>query len=162
MRVKINDVDVVHEVIDGEVILFDLSTGCYYAGNVTATDLLSLFLNGNAVDVVQTRLKQRAVGHLAPERIDAAISSMLDYLQAERLVTVAAGQEAACEGLVLTDAELDDVLERYVDPVFEKYSDMKEMLLLDPIHDVGAQGWPHPADAASKTDAEQSAHDARK
>lgn len=27
--------------------------------------------------------------------------------------------------------------------LFEKYDDMKELILLDPIHEVDARGWPH-------------------
>jgi hypothetical protein len=33
--------------------------------------------------------------------------------------------------------------ESYLQPSFEKYSDMQEMLLLDPIHEVSEAGWPH-------------------
>jgi hypothetical protein len=33
--------------------------------------------------------------------------------------------------------------EPYLKPSFEKYSDMQEMLLLDPIHEVSEVGWPH-------------------
>jgi hypothetical protein len=28
-------------------------------------------------------------------------------------------------------------------PLFEKFTDMEAMLLLDPVHDVDDEGWPH-------------------
>jgi hypothetical protein len=34
-------------------------------------------------------------------------------------------------------------------PVLQVYSDMQDLLLLDPIHEVDATGWPMPAPAAS-------------
>jgi hypothetical protein len=32
----------------------------------------------------------------------------------------------------------------YRPPVFEKFDDMQDFFLLDPIHDVGSTGWPRP------------------
>jgi hypothetical protein len=32
-------------------------------------------------------------------------------------------------------------------PLLEKHEDMQAMILIDPVHQVGALGWPHPADA---------------
>jgi hypothetical protein len=32
----------------------------------------------------------------------------------------------------------------YLAPVLNAYSDMKDLLLLDPIHDVAEEGWPIP------------------
>jgi len=36
----------------------------------------------------------------------------------------------------------------FVKPILQKYTDMADLLLLDPIHEVGEQGWPHPAPRA--------------
>jgi hypothetical protein len=35
-------------------------------------------------------------------------------------------------------------------PVLSQYDDVAEMLLLDPVHDVGEAGWPQPAPAKTK------------
>lgn len=32
----------------------------------------------------------------------------------------------------------------FVRPILQKYTDMADLLLLDPIHEVDEQGWPHP------------------
>jgi hypothetical protein len=30
-------------------------------------------------------------------------------------------------------------------PLLEKFTDMEDLLLLDPVHEVDGRGWPHPA-----------------
>ena len=47
-------------------------------------------------------------------------------------------------GIILT-IEHVITISAFETPVLEKYTDMAELLLLDPIHDVDATGWPHPA-----------------
>lgn len=32
----------------------------------------------------------------------------------------------------------------FEEPIFHKYTDMEDLLLLDPIHDVDETGWPKP------------------
>jgi hypothetical protein len=34
-------------------------------------------------------------------------------------------------------------LSRYQAPILEKFTDLATMLLLDPVHDVNEEGWPH-------------------
>ena len=33
----------------------------------------------------------------------------------------------------------------YVPPVLEKFTDMQDLILLDPVHEVSERGWPHAA-----------------
>jgi hypothetical protein len=40
----------------------------------------------------------------------------------------------------------------YKIPVLNKYTDMQELLLLDPIHDVNAQGWPESPESSDNND----------
>ncbi len=35
-------------------------------------------------------------------------------------------------------------------PVLETYTEMEDLLMLDPIHDVDATGWPHPSEAKTE------------
>ncbi|MCU1244771.1 MAG: hypothetical protein JWN02_681, partial [Acidobacteria bacterium] len=36
-------------------------------------------------------------------------------------------------------------------PRLERYTDMQEIILLDPVHKVDSQGWPHAAPSAAET-----------
>ena len=130
-RYRVNSRDIVSEVIEGEVIAIDLANGAYYS------------LRGGAADVWQL-LAHRAGGldEVAALFGDAAdrekLGELLDRLRDERLVVPAEdGDESA-------DADTTAV-RPYSEPVFEKYDDMQDYFLLDPIHDVGAAGWPRPA-----------------
>ena len=38
-------------------------------------------------------------------------------------------------------------------PIIEKFTDMQELLLLDPIHEVDEKGWPHQAAEDGEVDA---------
>jgi hypothetical protein len=49
------------------------------------------------------------------------------------------------------EAERADQPEPFVAPRLERYTDMQEIILLDPVHKVDSQGWPHAAPAASGT-----------
>jgi hypothetical protein len=43
----------------------------------------------------------------------------------------------------VTPAPLNEDQGRYAPPVVEAFTDMQELVLLDPVHDVGAAGWPN-------------------
>jgi hypothetical protein len=55
-----------------------------------------------------------------------------------------ADESGAVEGVAGADVPGDDVQGElpFVAPVLDKYTDMQELLLLDPIHEVDASGWP--------------------
>ena len=76
-------------------------------------------------------------------------------LEAEDLILVlpeTAAPNAAHETLAATEP-IDSRLP-FVNPTLTKFTDMQDLLLLDPIHEVDEMGWPHPKpapEAASKT-----------
>jgi hypothetical protein len=70
---------------------------------------------------------------------------LLGELEREGLVRAAPGDSAPEERPSSSD-ELDVRLP-FETPLLEKHTDMQAMILIDPVHQVGALGWPHPADA---------------
>jgi hypothetical protein len=68
--------------------------------------------------------------------IEAAVEDFVAELEREQLI-VQAGEEDSRGPTV--DAELPP---EYTAPKLSIYSDMKDMLLLDPVHDVADVGWP--------------------
>jgi biotin carboxylase len=77
--------------------------------------------------------------------IEAEVSRFLQELELEQLV-VAADGDASGES---SAAELHAVEKRrvFAPPRVEKYTDMQDIILLDPVHEVGAAGWPQAAAA---------------
>jgi hypothetical protein len=121
---------VISEVLDGEAIIIDSMSGAYF----------TLDADGTAV---WTKLQDGA--------IDAAGLAAGAGLAADRVQDVMA--ELVAAGLVTADGDAPAGRDG-ARSVLTKYTDMEELLLLDPIHDVDSAGWPVlPADDALPTDA---------
>jgi hypothetical protein len=67
------------------------------------------------------------------------VANFVTELIAEGLVVEASDRERGeLPALDVGDGRLDV-------PLIEKFTDMEDLLLLDPVHDVDARGWPHAA-----------------
>jgi hypothetical protein len=126
-----------HEHLDDQVIMINLETGAYFALEATAaTCWLALVSGAGFDDIVSEVVRRYDVDRARAEHdVDAFIESMVD------------------EGLVQWSTEppvplcADDAMTHraaYRPPEIEKHDDLEELLLLDPIHDVGPEGWPTP------------------
>ena len=135
-RYKVNSRDIVSEVIEGEVIAIDLAGGAYYSLRGGAAEVWKIFAAGAAdLDAAVTLFGE------AGDR--EALTGLLERLRSERLVVPAEDGDGAA-------AAPADGPVYYTEPVFEKYDDMQVYFLLDPIHDVGAAGWPPPAPGSQR------------
>lgn len=114
-----------HECIDGEVVIIHMETGSYYSLLGLASTLWQSIVAGTTYDRLLARFN-------AEEQSE--VSAFLNELAQERLVDLDA--EPAQIG---TDLELPP----YSTPRVEKFTDLQELLMLDPIHEVDAAGWPH-------------------
>ena len=129
-RYRVNSRDIVSEVIEGEVIAIDLAGGAYYSLRGSAAEAWRLLAAG-AADL------ETVIARFGDGADREALAGLLDRLRAEGLIVPADGEDAAAPAV----GEPVD----YTEPAFEKYDDMQDYFLLDPIHDVGAAGWPRPA-----------------
>jgi hypothetical protein len=66
------------------------------------------------------------------------VSAFIDQLVAEALVDAEPAPEAGDDMTAASAAAPQE----FVEPLLQKYTDMEEMLLLDPIHEVDEHGWP--------------------
>jgi hypothetical protein len=134
---RVNSPPITHQTIDGEVVLVNLATGCYYSLRGTAAALWSWLEAGHSLCGLINRLAEHC-------RIDAAalepsVRAWVQELEAEGIVQpVAAAPPTAGAEAPAAPAPLE-----YAAPVLEKFTDMRELLLLDPIHEVTELGWPH-------------------
>lgn len=132
--------DVVHETIDGEVVVVHLKTGTYYSTEKSGTDIWNGIDRGLSVQQIINTLETRYSG--SSDDIEAGVELMLQLLLQEKLI--AAHEEASeTDGDGWMMAEKGTAFEM---PVIQKYADMEELLVLDPIHEVGDGGWPQPAE----------------
>lgn len=136
---RINHPQVVCETIDGEVVAVNLETGCYYSLLNTAAAVWNRIEQQTNCDRLIQEISHAYEGDSS--EIAAAIHQFLEHLQRENLIVADATISS-------TALEVSAIVEsvnkpRFENPLLEKFSDMQDLLLLDPIHEVNVEdGWP--------------------
>lgn len=130
----INEAKVVSETIEGEAIIINLETGTYYSMNETGSLVWEgLRANWSVGDIVA---ELGARYDAMPEVISASVGKIIESLLSEGVI-VEASQAAASPTVNVASMRAS-----FVVPLIQRYDDMQEMLLADPIHDVDDAGWP--------------------
>lgn len=138
LRYRPNTPKVIYETYDDEVVLINMDSGNYYSLNRTA---------GRAWASIERRATAQEIAQEL--RRDYACNGVQVEDELLRFV-----QELHQEGLIVPDEEAASVpaapaaaaaAQRppFEAPVLQKFSDMADLLLLDPIHEVDENGWPH-------------------
>lgn len=141
---RINSPQVVHEVFDdGEAAIINLKTGSYYSLNPVGADIWSLVEQGYSSGEIVENLVQRYDGSLMAIVND--VGALVAAWQEEDLISPAVVTAPKAASPKTSPAAKTP----YVAPSFERFNDMQELLLLDPIHEVGEAGWPHAKDGES-------------
>jgi len=142
LRYRINRPEVISETIDGETIVVDFVTGNYYSLDQTGATIWKLIEDSATVgEMVETLWAQYSAGR---ETIEGAVAELLSQLEKEQLI-VADGTgrtEDVRETMATAAEEICSVRSAFEAPALHKYTDMQELLLLDPIHEVDDAGWP--------------------
>ena len=130
--------NIIYEEIDAELVIINLKTGCYYSLNMSASLIWKLIVSGNSIDQITGFL----VAHFFSESdgIPGEIVRIVSEFFNEQLISQAAELETKKE-MILPDPIASAV--HFQSPVISKHSDIKEMLQLDPIHEVTDLGWPY-------------------
>ena len=132
---EINAPEVISEPMEEEMVVINLDNGCYYSLNKTAASLWNDLEQGLSIRQAAGRM---AVQYGSEEaQVLADLAGFIERLLEERLIRPALGHVQDCPPLAKRQGEA------YIKPGLEKYADMQEMLLLDPIHEVSDAGWPH-------------------
>jgi hypothetical protein len=141
MHYTIDTRNIVHETIEGEAILINMTTGSYYSLEGSGAAIWE-FLQpgpvaaGSLAAFLATRYETDDVTALAES------TRMLSEMAAEGLLLTTDAPEAPRPTPAQTSRQPFEL------PTLQKYTDLEALLLLDPIHDVSDQNWPNP-----KTDA---------
>ena len=138
-----NSPHVISETMGGETIIVNLASGHYFNLEGTAVDVWQGLERGEAVESIVLELGERYEAR--DGEIGAAVEKLLDdFVAAELIVTEANG---AGEVRLVSAQDVGDRAP-FVAPSFTTFTDMQDIILLDPVHEVDARGWPHaPADA---------------
>lgn len=144
MRYRVNSPQVINETIDGEAIMINLATGAYYSLDRVGGDVWTILEQGAAPDDVVTALQAKYDG--STDEMSTGVRTLLDQLAAEELIVEADDAGGAVPSL---EAEGDKV--PFSPPRLDKFTDMQDLILLDPVHEVDSRGWPHAAPASDSS-----------
>lgn len=134
---RANAPDVISETIDGETIILHLGNGFYYSAG--GSGALAWSLLSQAVPVQETAALVALHYETDGEDVAAAMADFVEQLSAEGLV-VPADEVAA------PDLAVPLTRKAWEPPSLSKFTDMEDLLLLDPVHEVNpTQGWPYAA-----------------
>jgi len=139
-RFKVNIPTVTHEIIDGEAVIINLENGNYYSLSDVGSFIWGLFETGSSANEIRNQVLQTYQGDATD--IDRSVRELLTQLQQENLIVPVNG--TASDHTQPAPANNNDEKQSFNPPMLHKYSDMQELLLLDPIHDVDDAGWPKP------------------
>jgi hypothetical protein len=144
---RVNSPHVIHETIDGEVIVINLASGNYYSLKGAGADVWDVLQSSPGLsESAITAEVARRFDH-ASEAVVHEIAAFLEQLRREDLVAVTDNGAVPGSSGVAAGAS-GKLFER---PLLEKYTDMQDLVLLDPVHEVDATGWPHPKPDVAQT-----------
>ncbi|MBK8048553.1 MAG: PqqD family protein [Anaerolineales bacterium] len=137
---QIRTPSVIGEVVDGEAIIVNLDTGVYYSLREPGATLWQRLERPISLHALTACALALYVGDA--EEITAWVRTLVDELVREGLLHAfqVAGPEATNGFSTPGEAKTT-----FVASALDKYTDMADLLLLDPIHEVGERGWPGPA-----------------
>ncbi|OAI54368.1 hypothetical protein AYO44_03610 [Planctomycetaceae bacterium SCGC AG-212-F19] len=145
---RINCPPFAHQTIDGEVVLVNLVTGHYYSLRGCGAEIWTLVESGAGLDEIASALTNRY--QAGPGEIAAGVARLLAELQLEGMLSpqpMTAPVGTAKAGVLVGNSPAADT-SPFVPPVLEKFTDMQDLILLDPIHEVDEAGWPVVKNAA--------------
>jgi len=134
MRYRVNTPAVASQVIGGEAMLIHFDSGRYYAVEGSGADVIGWLEEGRSIDEVvdawgETGARRDAIA----ETIERFVRTLLD----EGLLV------ALADGAPPTTAR-PTARAAFAPPSLATYTDLEDLLRLDPIHDVDDAGWPIP------------------
>jgi len=138
----INAPAVVSEVIDGEVIIMNVKSGNYYSSAEVGAVVWSWIEQGRTKNQMRGLTASRYQGD--DRFIGESLEAFFESLLREELVRAVPASEASAADQAAVE---NGVRTAFTVPKLCAYTDMQDLLFLDPIHDVDAIGWPEAKDA---------------
>ncbi len=125
---RLNTPDVIHETVDGEALIIHTPSGVYFSLQGTGEHVWNALLAGHSGAEIAAAYGGR------PDMITGVECFVENLLQEQLLVP---SEQSAESGTLLPAPH------PFSTPTVQKFTDMQELLLVDPIHEVDPQaGWP--------------------
>ncbi len=139
MRLQINTPNIVHETFaDDEAAIINLETGNYYSLNPTGTLIWSLIEQNTGIEEIAGAFIQDREND--GSRVTSLVNGFVEKLVKEELVIAIEDDTPHPDNADGSRSKKFD--QEFIEPVIERFADMQELLLLDPIHDINEKGFP--------------------
>lgn len=125
---------IVSEVIEGEAIIIDLLSGDYFSTQALGAILWSAALSGQDRHAL---ISGATAAYVGADGVETDVDAFLTTLVGHGLLVENAANGAAAGG-----NEPVWPPGPYAPPVLHQHSDMQDLVMLDPIHEVDTVGWP--------------------
>jgi hypothetical protein len=126
-RFEIKSPEVVYDEIDGEYVIVDLASGKYFRIQGESGNLFAWIISGQELQTNRDSLSGRIA-----ELIDSTVRTLLD----NSIIRDATAQNS----VGISDETMSFELNEFV---IEEFTDLQDIIGLDPIHEVDLnQGWP--------------------
>lgn len=132
---------IVHETIEDEVVIVNMETGAYYSLQGSGHAIWTFAVSGqDATKISSNFLEAEVDGKPIVQHVEDFLTTLTD----ESLLTSADSAPGPDSGESTDSGAATTVTTptQFVTPALEKFTDMEEFLLVDPIHEVGEKGWP--------------------
>lgn len=136
-RFTVPELSVAHQELDEDVVIVHLTRGHYYSLTASGAVVWMALSGGASIEEIVAAMAPRC-GE-PEERISETVIGFVKALLAETLIE-AAGADAADRGGVASIAGGEPVA--LTPMAWEKFTDLEQLLLVDPIHEVDEAGWP--------------------
>lgn len=137
-RFRVNTPNVVAEAFDDEMVLVNLDNGSYYTLDQAGLDIWRQIEQMADLDGICSAVASADDGNRAD--IEHAIRTFIETLREEGLIAAVEHDADLPTGLSCAACPVNG--RPFTVPVLQRYTDMQELLLLDPIHEVDEAGWP--------------------
>jgi len=138
-QIQVNRPTIIDETIDNEVVVVDLGRGSYYSIRGAGVDIWRALTEPTTPAAVVTSIAIR-FGRSEAD-IGPSVDEFVSQLDSHSLLRPADDDAASVPRADLPPGEPLT----FEPPLLEKFTDMEDLLLLDPVHEVDGRGWPHPA-----------------
>ncbi len=138
MHYRVNEPNVIAETIGGETIIVNLTKGHYYNLEGSGVEIWERIVRGESVeDIIQALDRRYDAPHA---EVRDAVERLVGEFCAEELIVVS---ENGSDRPVPTETVAGVDRFPFTKPSLAKFTDMQDIILLDPVHEVDARGWPH-------------------
>jgi hypothetical protein len=123
----------VSQQFDEEIIIANYETGIYYSLVGTGADIWLGLKSGASVEEIATAFANcRATGHSITQE---QIIGFVEKLQSEGII-------APCDETSVLNSWAPQFRDPGSPPALDRFDDLRDLLVLDPVHDVSDAGWP--------------------